>query len=62
LASLDGRQANLESRLESGFASLDGRQSRLEAGQSRLEEGQAMIIDLLRRRYGHDEGPPASAE
>jgi chromosome segregation ATPase len=67
---LEGRVGGLEQRFDAVDQRLDGVDQRFDGVDQRfdgiegrfttLEQGQAMILDLLRRRNG--EGPPASAE
>ncbi|TWF74360.1 hypothetical protein FHX44_11240 [Pseudonocardia hierapolitana] len=63
IAGLEGRFDGLEGRfdgLEGRFDGLEGRFDGLEGRFDGLEHGQAMILDLLRRRNGEE--PPAAAE
>ena len=48
----DGRFDHLEQR-------FDGLESQMWQGFANLERGQNVILDLLRRRNGHDGEPPA---
>jgi chromosome segregation ATPase len=60
---LEGRVGGLEQRFDAVDQRFDGIDQRFDGIEGRfttLEQGQAMILDLLRRRNG--EGPPASAE
>jgi uncharacterized coiled-coil protein SlyX len=67
---LEGRVGGLEQRFDAVDQRLDGVDQRFDGIDQRfdgidgrfttLEQGQAMILDLLRRTNG--EGPPASAE
>jgi chromosome segregation ATPase len=60
---LEGRVGGLDQRFDGVDQRLDGIDQRFDGIDGRfttLEQGQAMILDLLRRRNG--EGPPASAE
>jgi hypothetical protein len=58
LDGVEGRLGGIDGRLDGVEGRLGGIDGRL-AG---LEGGQALILDLLRRRNGHEEDPPASAE
>jgi chromosome segregation ATPase len=60
---LEGRVGGLEQRFDGVDQRLDGIDQRFDGIDGRfttLEQGQAMILDLLRRRNGEE--PPASAE
>jgi hypothetical protein len=62
--SLAGRLGGVEGRLGGVEGRLDGVESKLGGVEGRLaglEGGQALILDLLRRRNGREEDPPASA-
>jgi chromosome segregation ATPase len=60
---LEGRVGGLDQRFDGVDQRLDGIDQRFDGIDGRfttLEQGQAMILDLLRRRNGEE--PPASAE
>jgi hypothetical protein len=56
IGGIEGRLGGIDGRLDGVEGRLGGIDGRL-AG---LEGGQALILDLLRRRNGHEEDPPAS--
>jgi chromosome segregation ATPase len=59
LAGHDGRFDRLEGRFDHLEERFNGLESRMWEGFANLERGQNVILDLLRRRNGHDGEPPA---
>jgi hypothetical protein len=57
LGGVEGRLSGVEGRLES----VDGRLESVDGRLAGLEGGQALILELLRRRNGHGEDSPGSA-
>jgi hypothetical protein len=59
LAGHDGRFDHLEVRFDHLEERFNGLESQMWQGFANLERGQNVIVDLLRRRNGHDGEPPA---
>jgi len=58
LARHDERFDRLERRFDGLEGRFDGVENRMYLGFAGLERNQALILDLLRQRNGHDDGPP----
>ena len=61
LAGHDGRFDHVEGRFDHLEQRFDALESQMWQGFTNLERGQNVILDLLRRRNGHDGEPPAAA-
>jgi chromosome segregation ATPase len=61
LAGHDGRFDHVEGRFDHLEQRFDALESQMWQGFTNLERGQNVILDLLRRRNGHEGEPPASA-
>jgi hypothetical protein len=61
LAGHDGRFDHAEGRFDHLEQRFDALESQMWQGFTNLERGQNVILDLLRRRNGHEGEPPASA-
>jgi chromosome segregation ATPase len=59
LAGHDKRFTSLEQRFDGLEQRFDSLESQMWQGFANLERGQNVILDLLRRRNGHDGEPPA---
>jgi chromosome segregation ATPase len=59
LAGHDNRFTSLEQRFDGLEQRFDSLESQMWQGFANLERGQNVILDLLRRRNGHDGEPPA---
>jgi chromosome segregation ATPase len=59
LAGHDKRFTSLEQRFDGLEQRFDSLESQMWQGFANLERGQNVILDVLRRRNGHDGEPPA---
>ncbi|WP_142099231.1 hypothetical protein [Pseudonocardia cypriaca] len=61
LAGHDGRFDHVEGRFDHLEQRFDALESQMWQGFTNLERGQNVMLDLLRRRNGHEGEPPASS-